>query len=86
MHMQKKRFFLYKAAHDLCLTWSENLKKKIFFFRDAIDSQQLLVHDGKVYIITIATGSEVKVVVTDLEGTTLWTKTIMSAWLDEATK
>ena len=55
-------------------------------FRDAVDTQHLLVHDGKIYVITIATGSEVKVIVTDLEGTTLWTKSVMSAWLDKSTK
>ena len=55
-------------------------------FRDSVDSQNVLVHDGTVYIVTITMGSEVKITAADLEGSILWTKTVMSAWLDASTK
>ena len=81
---------VYFTATPECEFYQQKSKKNNYqnltSFRDTFDRQHLLVHDGKVYIITIATGSEVKVVVTDLEGTTLWTKTVSSAWLDKATK
>ena len=56
------------------------------YFSESVDKQHLLVHDGTVYVITIATGSEVKVIAADLEGSRLWAKTVMSAWLDKSTE
>ena len=56
------------------------------FFRESIDSRNLLVYDGTVYIITMTAGSEVKVTAADFEGSVLWTKSVMSAWLDKTTK
>ena len=68
----------------ICLSYLDPCPNN--FFRESIDSRNLLVYDGTVYIITMTAGSEVKVTAADFEGSVLWTKSVMSAWLDKTTK
>lgn len=74
------------SSHFVVWTSALNVMRNLcFYFSDTVQYKLLEVHDGRIYVVGMTTGSEVKVMDINAEGETS-TKAIIAGFLRKDTE